>query len=102
MSCLRAGYELDSRPVHIGCAPKDDFLAVITAYLPDPRERLIIFRVGLPAPSAQWNVYHVESLVYSTCGETYSSGVAQSDGTGVANSIFLVPAVSIYSDSKGS
>jgi len=32
------GYGLDSRPIHIVCAPKDDFLAVITAYLPDAEE----------------------------------------------------------------
>jgi len=32
------GYGLDRRPINIVCAPKDDFLAVITAYLPDPGE----------------------------------------------------------------
>jgi len=32
------GYGLDNRPIHIVCAPKDDFLAVITAYLPDAEE----------------------------------------------------------------
>ena len=37
-SCLILGYGLDSRPIHIVCAPKDDFLAIITAYLPDPGE----------------------------------------------------------------
>ena len=37
-SCLMIGYGLDRRPIHIVCAPKDDFLAVITAYLPDPGE----------------------------------------------------------------
>ena len=37
-SCLMLGYGLDSRPIHIVCAPKDDFLAVITAYLPDAGE----------------------------------------------------------------
>ena len=37
-SCLMLGYGLDSRPIHIVCAPKDDFLAVITAYLPDAEE----------------------------------------------------------------
>ena len=37
-SCLMLGFGIDRRPVHIVCAPKDDFLAVITAYLPDSRE----------------------------------------------------------------
>ena len=37
-SCLMIGYGLDSRPIHIVCAPKDDFLSVITAYLPDAEE----------------------------------------------------------------
>ena len=37
-SCRMIGYGLDRRPIHIVCAPKDDFLAVITAYLPDPGE----------------------------------------------------------------
>jgi len=37
-SCLILGYGLDSRPIHIVCAPKDDFLAIITAYLPDAGE----------------------------------------------------------------
>ncbi len=37
-SCLMIGYGIDSRPIHIVCAPKDDFLAVITAYLPDSEE----------------------------------------------------------------
>ena len=37
-SCLIIGYGLDSRPIHIVCAPEDEFLAVITAYLPDAGE----------------------------------------------------------------
>jgi hypothetical protein len=37
-SCLMLGFGIDRRPIHIVCAPKDDFLAVITAYLPDSRE----------------------------------------------------------------
>jgi hypothetical protein len=32
------GFGTDKRPVHVVCAPKDDFLAVITAYLVDPAE----------------------------------------------------------------
>ena len=28
----------NGRPVHVVCAPKNDYLAVITAYLPDPSQ----------------------------------------------------------------
>jgi hypothetical protein len=28
----------DGRPVHVVCSPKDDYLAIITTYLPDERE----------------------------------------------------------------
>jgi hypothetical protein len=37
-SCLLLGRGVDRRPIHVVCAPKDDFLAIITAYLPDPQE----------------------------------------------------------------
>ena len=37
-NCLMIGYGIDSRLIHIVCAPKDDFLSVITAYLPDSEE----------------------------------------------------------------
>ncbi|MFQ5865515.1 MAG: DUF4258 domain-containing protein [bacterium] len=37
-SCLILGIGQDERPIHVVCAPKDDFLAIITAYLPDPNE----------------------------------------------------------------
>ncbi len=37
-SCLMLGFGDSSRPVHIVCAPKDDYLAVITAYLPSPEQ----------------------------------------------------------------
>lgn len=37
-SCLMLGYGYDERPIHVVCSPKDDFLAVITAYLPNPKE----------------------------------------------------------------
>ena len=36
-SCLMLGFGLDSRPIHVVCAPKDEYLAVITVYLPDER-----------------------------------------------------------------
>jgi hypothetical protein len=37
-SCLMLGFGVDGRPVHVVCAPKDDYLAIITAYLPDENE----------------------------------------------------------------
>lgn len=36
-SCLMLGFA-DQRPLHIVCAPKDDYLAIITAYLPSDQE----------------------------------------------------------------
>lgn len=35
-SCLLLGFGDASRAVHVVCSPKDDYLAIITAYLPDP------------------------------------------------------------------
>ena len=35
-SCLLLGLGNDSRPIHVVCAPKRDYLAIITTYLPDP------------------------------------------------------------------
>jgi len=35
-SCLMLGYGENGRPIHVVCAPKADYLAVITAYLPRP------------------------------------------------------------------
>ena len=37
-SCLLLGYGTDARPIHVVCAPKEDYLAIITAYLPDEME----------------------------------------------------------------
>ena len=34
-SCLMLGYGNNHRPIHVVCAAKSDYLAVITAYLPD-------------------------------------------------------------------
>jgi len=34
-SCLMLGYGVDRRPIHVVCAPKPDYLAIITAYLPN-------------------------------------------------------------------
>jgi len=36
-SCLMLNFP-DKRPVHVVCSPKDDYLAVITAYLPNIEE----------------------------------------------------------------
>lgn len=36
-SCLMLGYSSEhQRPIHVVCSPKDEYLAIITAYLPDP------------------------------------------------------------------
>jgi hypothetical protein len=37
-SCLMLGFGSEERPMHVVCAPKQDYLAVITAYLPDEGE----------------------------------------------------------------
>jgi hypothetical protein len=34
-SCLILGKGEENRSIHVVCAPKEDFLAIITAYLPD-------------------------------------------------------------------
>ena len=34
-SCLMAGGGQDNRPIHVVCSPKEDFLAIITTYIPD-------------------------------------------------------------------
>ena len=34
-SCLILGMESDGRAVHVVCSPREDYLAIITAYLPD-------------------------------------------------------------------
>jgi hypothetical protein len=35
-SCLLLGYGHGRRPLHVVCAPKTEYLAIITAYLPNP------------------------------------------------------------------
>jgi hypothetical protein len=37
-SCLLLGFARGGRPVHVVCAPKEEYLAIITAYLPDPKQ----------------------------------------------------------------
>jgi hypothetical protein len=34
-SCLLLGHGDSDRPIHVVCAPKDDYLAIITAYIPN-------------------------------------------------------------------
>jgi len=34
-SCLILGRGQDGRPIHVVCAPKDEYLAVVAAYFPD-------------------------------------------------------------------
>ncbi|MHB1610038.1 MAG: DUF4258 domain-containing protein [Acidiferrobacter thiooxydans] len=43
-SCLILGKDDDGRPIHIVCAPKDEYLAIITAYIPDDAQWANDFR----------------------------------------------------------
>ena len=43
-SCLMLGRGGGNRAIHVVCSPKEDYLAVITAYLPDPDEWAEDFR----------------------------------------------------------
>jgi hypothetical protein len=44
-SCLMLGAGADERPIHVVCAPKDEYLAIITAYRPEPEDWSGDFRV---------------------------------------------------------
>ena len=44
-SCLMLGFGDGGRPIHVVCAPKDEYLAIITAYLPDAQGWADGFRV---------------------------------------------------------
>lgn len=46
-SCLMLGFGDEMRSIHIVCSPKDEYLAVITAYLPDEDEWSDDFRVRI-------------------------------------------------------
>ena len=35
-SCLMLGHGTEGRPIHVICAPKAEYLAIITTYLPSP------------------------------------------------------------------
>ncbi len=37
-SCLLLGFGDRERPIYVVCAPREDYLAIITAYLPDAHE----------------------------------------------------------------
>ena len=37
-SCLLLGAGNGRRPVHVVCSPKEEYLAIITAYIPDPAQ----------------------------------------------------------------
>jgi hypothetical protein len=37
-SCLMLGTDKTGRAIHVVCSPKEEFLAIITAYLPDPSQ----------------------------------------------------------------
>lgn len=43
-SCLILGFVETGEPIHVVCAPKDDYLAVITAYRPHPQQWSSDFR----------------------------------------------------------
>ena len=52
-SCLMLGFGDGSRAVHVVCSPKDEYLAIITAYLPDPGNGREILDGGVRI----WNVF---------------------------------------------
>ena len=37
-SCLIFGYSKEKRPIHVVCSPKENYLAIITAYIPDHQQ----------------------------------------------------------------
>jgi len=43
-SCLILGYGESDRPIHVVCANKEDYLAIITAYLPNEMEWVDSFK----------------------------------------------------------
>ena len=46
-SCLIFGVGEGERPIHIVCSPKKEYLAIITAYLPDPKQWNKNFKVRI-------------------------------------------------------
>lgn len=43
-SCLILGFGRDHRSIHVVCAPKDEYLAIIPAYIPNPDQWTPDFR----------------------------------------------------------
>ena len=43
-SCLILGYGEGNRALHVVCSPKDEYLAVITAYIPNTDQWDVCFR----------------------------------------------------------
>jgi hypothetical protein len=43
-SCLLLGVGYEQRALHVVCSPKDEYLAIITAYVPDPDQWSSDFR----------------------------------------------------------
>ena len=37
-SCLLLGHGKENRPIHVVCSPKDEYLVIITAYIPDQKQ----------------------------------------------------------------
>jgi hypothetical protein len=48
-SCLMLGFSVNGRVLHVICAPKEDYLAIITAYVPDGDRWAQGFRVRVKA-----------------------------------------------------
>jgi len=46
-SCLMLGIGIDGRPTHVVCSPKDDYLAIITAYIPESEKWSHDFRMRM-------------------------------------------------------
>ena len=44
-SCLMLGFDEKHRPIHVVCSPKKDYLAIITAYVPESTKWIDGFRV---------------------------------------------------------
>jgi hypothetical protein len=44
-SCLLLGFDAEQRPIHIVCSPKTEYLAIITAYVPDADDWSVDFRI---------------------------------------------------------
>lgn len=47
-SLLMFAKDNKERPVHIVCSPKEDYLAIITAYVPDSNEWSIDYKTRVP------------------------------------------------------